>query len=187
MGIEALPTRTIAGVIAGAALYAAPYAEAACGGVEHYRPVKPRRSPAPLAIGDSVMLGAIEPLRRSGFEIDVRGCRSMSEGLQILARRGRSGALPSVVVVALGNNFSIAPAEIARARRILGPKRVLGLVTPRESLVSRQAIHAAARRWPARVRVLRWTARSSGRAWTWDGLHLTPAGARGFARLLREV
>jgi hypothetical protein len=177
----------ILGLIAAAALFAAPAAEAACGGVEHYRPLKHRRSPAPLAIGDSVMLGAVTPLRRSGFEVDARGCRSMGEGLQLLLRRRRSKSLPSVVVVALGNNFPLALSEIARARRILGPNRVLGMVTPRESASSRRAIRAAARRWPVRVRVLRWAARSAGRSWTWDGLHLTPAGARGFARLLRHA
>jgi hypothetical protein len=182
-----IPLWGIVALIAGAALFAAPAAEAECGGVEHYQPPEPRRSPPPLAIGDSVMLGAIEALRRSGFEIDVRGCRSMSEGLEVLSSRRRSGTLPSVVVLALGNNFSIGSAEIARARRILGPKRVLGLVTPRESASSRQAIAAAARRWPARVRALGWAELSSGRPWTWDGLHLTPDGARAFAGLLRRV
>jgi hypothetical protein len=111
----------------------------------------------------------------------------MDEGLQLLLRRRRSRSLPSVVVVALGNNFPLAFSEIARARRILGPNRVLGMVTPRESASSRRAIRAAARRWPVRVRVLRWAARSAGRSWTWDGLHLTPAGARGFAALLRHA
>jgi hypothetical protein len=92
------------------------------------------------------------------------------------------------VVVALGNNWTISMAEIRRARRILGPRRVLGLVTPRGPLASaRSAIHAAARRWPARVKVLDWAARSAGRAWTWDGLHLTRSGARGFARLLSSA
>jgi hypothetical protein len=182
-----IPSWGIVALIAGAALFAAPAAEAACGGVEHYQPLKPRRSPPPLAIGDSVMLGAIEPLRRSGFEIDVRGCRSMSEGLQVLSSRRRSGSLPSLVVMALGNNFSIGPAEIAGAHRILGPRRVLGLVTPRESTSSREAISAAARRWPARVKVLDWAELSFGRPWTWDGLHLTPDGARAFAGLLRRV
>ena len=37
------------------------------------------------------------------------------------------------------------------------------------------------------MKVLDWAGRSAGKAWTWDGLHLTPAGARGFARLLRTA
>jgi hypothetical protein len=167
---------------------AAPAAHAACGGVKRYSPSSSKRSPAPLAIGDSVMLGAVEPLRRAGFEIDVRGCRQMSEGLQVMSARRRSGTLPDVVVVALGNNWTISTAEIRRAMRIVGTGRLLGLVTPRGAMRSaRTSIRAAARRWPTRVKVLDWAARSVGKAWTWDGLHLTPAGARGFTRLLSEA
>ncbi len=146
------------------------------------------RSPAPLAIGDSVMMGAIEPLRTAGFEIDVRGCRQMSEGLGVLSRRKSAGTLPDVVVVALGYNWTVSTPDIRRAMRILGPRRLLGLVTPRGAMATaRASIRAAGRRWPDRVKVLDWAARSAGKAWTWDGLHLTPAGARGFTRLLSEA
>lgn len=167
------------------ALIAVPTAQAACGGVKRYLPPEPRRSPPPLAVGDSVMMGAIGSLQRAGFEIDVRGCRQMSEGLRVLSSRRRAHSLPTVAVVALGNNWTISLAEIRRARGILGPERVLGLVTPRGAMASaRSAIRAAGRRWPARVKVLDWARRSTGKAWTWDGLHLTAAGARGFTRLL---
>jgi hypothetical protein len=178
----------IVGAIAAVALVSPPAAEAACGGVERYLPSKAQRSPAPLAIGDSVMMGAIEPLRRAGFEIDVRGCRQMTEGLGVLRGRKRSRSLPDVVVIALGNNWTVSTPEIRRALRIVGRGRVLGLVTPRGVMASaRTSIRAAGRRWPTRVKVLDWAARSAGKAWTWDGLHLTPAGARGFARLLSEA
>jgi hypothetical protein len=174
--------------VAVVALIAAPAAEAACGGVMRYSPTSDRRSPAPLAVGDSVMMGAIEPLRRAGFEIDVRGCRQMSEGLQVLSARKRAGSLPHIVVVALGNNWTVSTAEIRRALGIIGPRRLLGLVTPRGAMASaRSAIRAAGRRWPDRVKVLDWAARSAGRAWTWDGLHLTGAGGRGYTRLLKEA
>ena len=161
---------------------------AACGGVKRYSPSKAAVSPAPLAVGDSVMMGAIEPLRKAGFEIDVRGCRQMSEGLDVLSSRRSSGALADVVVVALGNNWTVSAQEIRRAMRIMGPRRLLGMVTPRGAMASaRTAIRAAGRRWPDRLKVLDWAARSAGKAWTWDGLHLTPAGARGFTRLLSEA
>jgi hypothetical protein len=167
---------------------AAPPAQAACGGVQHFWPSKMRRSPPPLAVGDSVMLGAVGPLRRAGFEIDVRGCRQMSEGLNVLLSRRRAQSLPDVVVVALGHNWTISTAEIRRALRILGRRRVLGMVTPRGAMSSaRVAIRAAGRRWPARVKVLDWVSYSSRKPWTWDGLHLTSSGARGYARLLRRA
>ena len=174
------------GGLAAAVALAVPSAAAACGASQHHGPVADRPGPAPLAVGDSVMLGAVPELRRAGFEVNARGCRQMSEGVELLASRRRS--LPDVVVVALGYNWTITIEEIRRALIILGPRRVLGMVTPRGEYASaRGAIRAAGRRWPARVQVLRWAARSSGKAWTWDGLHLTPAGARGFARLLSNA
>jgi hypothetical protein len=175
------------GGLAAAVTFAVPAAAAACGASQQHGPVaNDRPGPAPLAVGDSVMLGAVPELRRAGFEVNARGCRQMSEGVELLA--GRRGSLPDRVVVALGYNWTITIEEIRRALIILGPRRVLGMVTPRgEYATARAAIHAAGRRWPARVQVLRWAARSSGKPWTWDGLHLTPAGARGFARLLSNA
>jgi hypothetical protein len=166
----------------------APAAEAACGGVQHFAPTKLRRpGPAPLAVGDSVMLGAAPQLRRSGFEVDVRGCRQMSEGLRLLASR----PLPSVVVLGLGTNWTVTTSQIRSALRILGPGRVLGLVTPPEvgevASSDQRVMRAAGRRWRLRVKVLDWVAYSSGRAWTWDGMHLRPEGARAYARLLSRA
>jgi hypothetical protein len=176
----------VSGLAAAVAL-AAPAPAAACGASQQHGPVtNDRPGPAPLAVGDSVMLGAVPQLRRAGFEVNARGCRQMSEGLELLAGRRRS--LPDVVVVALGYNWTITIEEIRRALMIIGRGRVLGMVTPRGEYASaRAAIRAAGRRWPARVQVLRWAARSAGKRWTWDGLHLTPAGARGFARLLSRA
>jgi len=171
---------------------AAPAAQAACGGTQHFAPTKLRRPGAPpLAVGDSVMLGAAPQLRRRGFEIDVRGCRQMSEGLGVLSARRRAGSLPDVVVVALGTNWTVTTDQIRAALRILGPERVLGLVTPPEVggvASSDQAImRAAARRWRLRVKVLDWVRVSAGHSWTWDGMHLTPDGAAAYARLLSRA
>ncbi|MET0206365.1 MAG: hypothetical protein ABW228_04240 [Thermoleophilaceae bacterium] len=167
---------------------------AACGEAQHYMPVdRDVSTPPPLAIGDSVMLGAVEPLRRQGFEIDARECRQMSEGLRVLGARARAGTLPSAVAVGLGTNWTVTLDQIRRALRILGRERVLVLVTPRElggaSSTDQDAIRAAGRRWPGRVRVADWVAHSGGhRDWFWsDGLHLRARGARAFARLISRT
>lgn len=171
---------------------AAPAAAAGCGGVQHYLPTIDRApGPPPFAVGDSIMLGAVGQLRGSGFEVDVRGCRQFSEGLSVL--RARAGSLPDIVVVALGTNWTVTLNQIRGGLRILGPERVLGLVTPREVggvASSDQAVmRAAGRRWPRRVKVLDWVAYSAGH-WNWfwsDGLHLQPRGARALARLMRQA
>jgi lysophospholipase L1-like esterase len=171
------------------AALAAPATADACNASQRLGPVANERpGPAPLAVGDSVMLGAVPQLRRAGFEVNARGCRQMSHGLRLLARRRGAGSLPDVVVVALGHNWTITIDDIRRALLILGPERVLGMVTPRGEFASaRAAIGAAGRRWPARVKVIPWAARSAGKPWTWDGLHLTQAGARAFGRLLSRA
>jgi hypothetical protein len=137
------------------------------------------------------MLGAAPQLRRAGFEVDVRGCRQMSEGLGVLSARRRAGSLPNVVVVALGTNWTVTTAQIRAGLRILGPNRVLGLVTPPEvggvSSADQAVMRAAGRRWKLRVKVLDWVARSAGRSWTWDGMHLRPEGAAAYARLLSRA
>lgn len=190
--------RALAGLVAMVAVLATVAATspasaraAACGAAQHYMPVEPDAlTPPPLAIGDSVMLGAVEPLRRRGFEIDARECRQMSEGLRVLGARARAGTLPSAVAVGLGTNWTVTLAQIRRSLRTLGRERVLVLVTPRElggaASTDQDAIRAAGRRWPGRVRVADWVAHSAGhRDWFWsDGLHLRARGARAFARLI---
>jgi hypothetical protein len=145
----------------------------------------------PLAIGDSVLLGAAEEAAAVGYDVDVRGCRQISEGLDVLRKRAREGALPRVVVIALGSNASIAVGDVRTALRILGPKRILGLVTPREirgmPLDDAATLRTAATRWPARIELVDWVARTRRqRGLTYsDGIHLTSAGQRVMADLLK--
>jgi lysophospholipase L1-like esterase len=164
----------------------------ACGGVKTAAATKRGGGGrAPLVIGDSVLLGAVSQVAAAGFEVNTRGCRQMSEGLGIIAARKRAKTLPHLVVVALGANGSISTSQIREAMRLVGPDRVLGLVTPRElgggESSHARNVRAAGRRFPGRVIVLDWVRYSAGRGgwFAGDGLHLGPSGARGLARLLR--
>jgi hypothetical protein len=181
--------RRLIAITAAALCLPAPAAHAACGGVKHARPSRhtvPGRPP--LVIGDSVLLGAVDEVARAGYEVNTRGCRQMTEGLRVIAAKRRAGRLPPLVVIMLGANWKIEPAEIRKALRLLGPARILGLVTPRHDPHDSGVMHAAGRRYH-RVVVLDWaryTARHSG----WlspDGLHLGPGGAQALARLLRTA
>jgi hypothetical protein len=173
-------------------LVAAPAADAACGGVVRkaaQRDAGPGRPP--LAIGDSVMLGAVDELAAIGFDVDARGCRQMGEAIDVMTGYGRR--LPSVVLVFVGANWTISTAEVRAALRVAGPDRMLGLVTPRETggVAGSDAavVRAAGRRWPDRVRVLDWVAYTAGHG-EWfapDGLHLGPGGADAMARLFRQA
>ncbi len=167
-------------------------AEAACGGVRTAYPAKKegRRFAPPLAIGDSVMLGAVRALARAGLQVDTRGCRQMDEGLAVMRARRRAGTLPSRVVVALVANWNVRYGQVRTAMAIAGRRRLLVLVTPRETGgragYDAQVMRRVARRFPRRVRLLDWVRHSRGRrGWfAGDGLHLSRSGVRAFARFL---
>jgi hypothetical protein len=169
-------------------------AEAACGKAERFSAHEDAGpGPAPLAIGDSVLLGAAEEAAAIGYEVDVRICRPTSEGLALLRKRARRDRLPRLVVIALGANSAFTTRDVRAALRTLGPDRVLGLVTPREvpamSTGDAKVMRAAARRWPKRITLIDWAkhARDRPKLTYDDGIHLTPRGQRAMARLLGDA
>jgi hypothetical protein len=168
---------------------ASPSEAAACDAGKRARPVHSGHvGRAPLIIGDSTMIFAAPVLGRLGFQADARGCRQFGQGLAMLAARRHARTLPAVAILALGANGPIAPGQIASALRIMGPHRVLGLVTARKSPVSSARMRRAAHRHPDRVLLIDWVAFSAGHG-SWfggDGLHVNFAGASAFARLVRR-
>jgi hypothetical protein len=174
-------------------LVAAPVASAGCGGVEVATPKHKVAPRPPLAIGDSSMLLALPALARVGYKANARGCRQFTEGLRLLRDARRAHQLPHLVVLALGADASVTGAQIDQAKKILGSKRKLGLVTPRElgggESNDAQVIRNAGQRDPERVKVLDWVHYSAGHS-NWfqpDGLHLTFTGAKAFGRLLKKL
>lgn len=174
---------------------AASPAHAGCGGTVHvsathhlglYR--------NPLIIGDSVLLGAMPATARAGFDVDAHGCRGFEEGLRRLRHYRHVHALPHLVVLQLGTDFGISTAEIREALSVVGQGRVLALMTPREAGCGcggpdAANVRRAGRLYPDRVVVLDWVSYTSGRG-TWfqpDGIHLTGAGAVGFAGYVKRL
>jgi hypothetical protein len=168
-------------------------AQAGCGGVETASPKHKVAPRPPLAVGDSSMLLALPALARVGYKVNARGCRQFAEGLRLLRATRRRHQLPHLVVLALGADASVTARQIQQAKKILGPKRKLGLVTPRESGGGQSndanVIRNAGQRDPQQVKVLDWVHYSAGHS-SWfqpDGLHLTFSGAKAFARLLKKL
>lgn len=169
-------------------------AQAQCGGVKSAGAKKNiSKGPPPLVVGDSVMLYAVGPLASVGFNANARGCRQWAEGHSVLAARKRQGRLPSLVVMALGANWRITREDIGRTRRLLGPKRVLAIMTPRESGgwsgADARNIRAAGKAHPRNVKVLDWVrfSRGHGSWFSGDGLHLSWAGVRAYVRCIRRA
>jgi hypothetical protein len=147
---------------------------------------RPKHGPAPLFIGDSTGIFASPMLARRGIEADAHGCRQFAQGVAMLAARRR---LPDAVVLALGANGPVSPGDIARARRVIGSRRFLILVTPKNSAATIATMRAAARRHPDTVLTLDWARHSAGRGSSWfggDNLHVNFTGARAYTRFIRE-
>jgi hypothetical protein len=176
---------TVAALLGGAAP-----AGAACGQEYRAAPAHAAAGSAPLAIGDSVLADAVPLLVRDGFEADGMVCRQMSQGLVILQER--AATLPHLVVLALGTNGEVTPAQIDSALAIVGPQRVLALVTPHGSVVpsSPNVIREAAASHPGRIVLLDWDRLVAGHP-DWlaaDGVHLGgSAGIAAFAQLIASV
>ncbi len=183
----------IALALPGNASAAPPAAVAGCGIVERAQPARPGPYRPPLAIGDSTMLLALPALAREGFQVNAHGCRQFPEALALLHGLAHGNVLPHLVVIALGADGSVGPGDVARALAVLGPGRVLVLVTPRElgggAGSDAANVRAAGRAHPGRIRVLDWVRYAAGHgAWFQpDGLHLTFSGASAFAGFLRQV
>lgn len=176
-------------------------------------PASAAARPRVTLIGDSVMASFdhVPAARRTlGRGLDLRTdsavCRRLvaascpfrgetpASALDVVRAHGRG--LGSVVVINVGYNDWPAVYDVdrvARALRAAGVERTIW-VTLRETGVhaSRYAqanarLRAAERRW-GDVVVADWNAHSRERPWfRSDGVHLTPAGAHGLARLLRPL
>lgn len=168
-------------------------AHAACGGVKTAASERNLvKGPEPLAIGDSVMLLAVDRLARAGFNVNAQGCRQWRHGHAILRRKKRAGKLARLVVMALGTNWDITRRDIGRTRRLLGRRRVLAIVTPREPggyTTDARRIRAAARAHPRNIKLVDWVRFSSGHgAWfSGDGIHLSWTGVRKYVRCFRRL
>jgi hypothetical protein len=169
----------------------AAYAQGEGCGYAHRAPSGARVGAAPLALGDSVMLGAARALSRRGFEVDARCARNPAEGLSILRQRRRRATLPEIVVMALGTNVAISSRDIGRMLRAVGRRRTLMLVTPfrQWNPFNTRPMRRAARRHPKRVKLIDWSNRAS-RNHHWlgrDGTHLRPVGIDAYTRILKRA
>ena len=144
----------------------------------------------PLAIGDSVLYDAVPDLARHGFHADGMICRTMGQGLALL--RASHATLPHLVLLALGTNGYLTSSDIRQALDILGPGRVLALVTPHHGDLPGvpSIIRSTASHYRSQIIVLDWDrlSRSHPGWFAPDGIHLGgPAGIAGYTSLVASV
>ncbi len=144
-----------------------------------------------VAIGDSVMLGAKSQLQEVGFaKVDAKVSRQASSGPALVKKLA---AKPDIkfVVVHLGTNGSYSVDTCRDTVRAAGIDRTVFLVNlkvPRKwEQVNNSLMEKCAQGFSAsRVRVLDWHSISqSKKSYLYsDGFHLTPTGAKRFARMV---
>ncbi len=184
----------LAAAILATSLPGAASARRGCGDVEQIKATKDVNpgGPAPLAVGDSVMLLALHNLAAVGYDTNGQGCRSFADGLGVMRRQRRAGRLPRLVVLALGTDGRVKMAQISEALRIAGPDRILGLVTPHElgggAGFDASVMRKAASKHTTRIVLFDWIRYSRGHnGWFQpDHAHLSYTGAAAFARLLAK-
>lgn len=144
------------------------------------------------ALGDSVMLGARPQLERQGITVNAVESRQFIQGISILNWMRASGTLPGEVVVDLGTNGPMSGASFDAMMRVLRSVPRVIFVTVKEprwwEADVNDVLRAGVARWPT-ARLADWHAVAVWHPnWFWsDGIHLTPAGAIAYARLIAHA
>ena len=147
--------------------------------------------PRIVALGDSVMIGAKEKLAARlgpGFSMSAEVGRQADEFVAIAQRLKREGHRPDAMIVQMGNNGPLYSDEMEALRKATSEVGELFLVNDHAPVSwveeSNHALAEAARDWP-HTSLIDWKpVAESHEGLLWDGIHLTPAGAGVYARLV---
>jgi hypothetical protein len=144
------------------------------------------------AFGDSVLLGAVGPLKSREIRVNAEVSRQATAGPALL--RKAKGKLPRNVFLHFGTNGTYPLRTCKAMVNTLGPERRVFLVTvkvprPWERVNNRMLRRCAAAYSPDRVHIVDWNWAASRRPqWLYaDGYHLRPTGAKNLARIMAEA
>jgi peptidoglycan/LPS O-acetylase OafA/YrhL len=152
---------------------------------------RPGAPPRIIALGDSVMIGARDRLAARlgpGFSMSAREGRQTGEFVEIVQRLAREGHHPDAMIIQMGNNGPLYGDEMEAIQKATAGVGELFLVNDHAPVSwqdeSNHALAEAAADWP-HTTLIDWRSVAESRSGLfWDGIHLTPAGAGVYARLL---
>jgi peptidoglycan/LPS O-acetylase OafA/YrhL len=144
-----------------------------------------------VALGDSVMIGAKEKLAARlgpGFSMSAEVGRQANEFVSIVQRLKREGHSPDAMIIQMGNNGPLYSDEMEALQKATSEVGELFLINDYAPVSwveeSNHALGEAARYWP-HTTLIDWQPVAHSRdGLLWDGIHLTPAGAGVYARLV---
>ena len=144
----------------------------------------------PIALGESVMLGALADLQAAGLAVDALKGRQGPDMAALVESLRANNQLGSVIVIQIGTNGTVSDADFARIMAQLPPDRTPTVVfltvrTPRSWIAgNNDIIRALPGRYP-NVRVLDWEAASQSITLCSDGTHI--ACGAGMARFYSNL
>jgi peptidoglycan/LPS O-acetylase OafA/YrhL len=149
------------------------------------------RPPRIIAIGDSVMVGAKAPLVAHlgpGFSMNAKVGRQADEFVEIARQLKAHGHHPDALVIQMGDNGPLYGDEMQELEKATSNVGELFLVNDHAPVSwqeeSNHALAEAAKDWP-HTTLIDWRSAAQSRdGLTWDSIHLTPAGAGVYARLV---
>ncbi len=152
------------------------------------------RPPRVVAIGDSVMIGAKDRLAaRLGprFSMNAKVGRQADEFVALVRRLKGRGRNVDALIVQMGSNGPLYGDEMRELQAATANVGRLFLVNDRAPVSwigeSNHQLAEAAATWP-RTELIDWSTIAAGHEHlTWDGTHLTPAGAGVYARLVART
>jgi peptidoglycan/LPS O-acetylase OafA/YrhL len=154
-------------------------------------PAPANRPPRILALGDSVMIGARENLAARlgpGFSMSAKVGRQASEFVAILQKLRREGHHPDALIIQMGNNGPLYGEDMETIQKATSEVGQLFLIDDHAPVSwveeSNHALAEAARDWPHTTLVDWSSVAAENEDLLWDGIHLKPAAAGIYARLV---
>jgi peptidoglycan/LPS O-acetylase OafA/YrhL len=148
---------------------------------------------SPIAIGDSIMLGAARQLADAGFVVDAAINRDFSAGYAILDQLKKLDKIPNLVVVDLTNNTEVSMQSLIGFMDAFGTDSKIAVV---RGWVPLMPYHAGNRRnldelivrYPELI-IVDWMkiARENKQFLLSDGVHLNEEGQKIYADLIMQA
>jgi hypothetical protein len=150
--------------------------------------------PRIIALGDSVMIGAADRLAARlgpGFSMNAKVGRQANEFVEIVQKLKREGHRPEAMIIQMGDNGPLYGEDMEAIQRATGGVGELFLVSDHAPVSwqreSNEALAEAAADWP-HTTLIDWAPLAAAHEnLLWDGIHLTPAGAALYTRLISRI
>jgi peptidoglycan/LPS O-acetylase OafA/YrhL len=154
------------------------------------RPI-PKHPPRIVAIGDSVMVGAASNLAARlgpGFSMNAKVGRQANEFVDIVQQLRREGRHPNAMIIQMGNNGPLYSEDMEAIQKATADVGQLFFINDHAPVSwveeSNHALAEAGQDWPHTTLIDWKSVAEENEDLLWDGIHLKPAAASLYARLV---